>query len=100
MPVVRLLLCLGIALAATSSAAKEHAVTFGAPTQVQWFVGAAEENSLKLKVRPLYVDGHLKEFTIGEPRDITDRAFVVRRAYRVNDQLPSDTKQAPKWKWQ
>jgi len=31
---------------------------------------------------------------------ITDRAFVVRKVYRVNDRLPSDPKQSPKWKWQ
>lgn len=101
MPVLRLLLALAIALAIAAPAlAKDHVVSFGAASQVQWFVGANEDNSLKLKVRPLYVDGHLKEFTVGDPRDITDRAFVVRRAYRVNDQLPTDAKQAPKWKWQ
>jgi hypothetical protein len=66
---------------------------------VQWFVGAQEESALKLKVRALYVDGRLKEFTTGPPRDITDRAFVVRKVYRVNDRRPSDSK-SPKWKWQ
>ena len=88
------------AVAALAAASKDHVIHFGAPTQVQWFVGAQEESALKLRVRPLFVDGKLKEFTTGQPRDITDRAFVVRKVYRVNDRLPSDAKQTPKWKWQ
>jgi hypothetical protein len=83
-----------------AAASKGHVIHFGAPTQVQWFVGAAEQSALKFEVRPLYVDGKLKEFTTGPPRDITGRAFVVRKVYRVNDRLPSDPKQTPKWKWQ
>ena len=83
-----------------AAAPKGHTITFGAPTQVDWFVGTGEENSLKLKVRPLYVDGKLKEFTTGPSRDITDRSFVVRKVYRVNDRLPSEPRQTPKWKWQ
>jgi hypothetical protein len=83
-----------------AAASRDHIIHFGAATQVQWFVGTQEESALKLKVRPLYVDGKLKEFTTGQPRDITDRAFVVRKVYRVNDRLPSDAKQAPAWKWQ
>jgi hypothetical protein len=88
------------AASAMTAASKGHVINFGAPMQVEWFVGAGEENSLKLKVRPLYVDGKLKEFTTGQARDITDRAFVVRKVYRVNDRLPSEPKQTPKWKWQ
>ena len=96
-----LLLPMGLALAAgVMSAAGSHSIYFGAATEQQWFVGAREQSALKLKVRPLYVDGRLKEFTTGPSRDITDRAFVVRKVYRVNDRLPSDTKQSPKWKWQ
>ena len=47
-----------------------------------------------------YVDAKLREFTMGEPHDVTDRIFVVRRAYRVNDWLPDDPKSVPKWRWQ
>jgi len=98
----RWLLPLGLALAASTMAAasRGHIINFGAATQVQWFVGSAEESSLRLKVRPLYVDGKLKEFTTGPTRDITDRSFVVRKVYRVNDRLPSEPRQTPKWKWQ
>ena len=93
-------LWLVLAAGAMAAASKGHVISFGAPTQVQWFVGTGEENSLKLKVRPLYVDGKLKEFTTGPARDITDRAFVVRKVYRVNDRLPTEPRQTPKWKWQ
>jgi len=88
------------AVATLAAASRDHVINFGAPIQVQWFVGTQEENALKLRVRPLYVDGKLKDFTTGQARDITDRAFVVRKVYRVNDRLPSDAKQTPKWKWQ
>jgi hypothetical protein len=98
----RLLLLLWPAFAAgaLAAASKGHAVTFGTATQVDGFVRSSEENSLKLKVRPLYVDGKLEEFTTGDTHDITDRAFVVRKVYRVNDRPPTDAKQTTKWKWQ
>jgi hypothetical protein len=31
---------------------------------------------------------------------VTERTFVVRRAYRLNDNLPDEKKPMPKWKWQ
>lgn len=43
-----------------------------------------------LKIRPLLVDGVLKEWTTGDAHDVTDRSFVVRRAIRLNDALPND----------
>ena len=42
----------------------------------------------------------MREFTTGEPHDVTERLFVVRRAYRLNDWLPSDKGTAHQWKWQ
>ncbi len=82
------------------AAAKPHVITFGKPYSVPWFVGAAENTKLQLSIRPLYVDGKLREFTIGERRDVTDRTFVVRQAYRINDQLPQEPRSTAKWKWQ
>src|SRR5512135_3471084 len=82
------------------AASKLHVITFGRTTLVPWFVGTAENEKLDLKIRPLYVDTKLKEFTTGDAREITDRVFVVRRAYRINDALPQDAKTSPKWKWQ
>jgi len=83
-----------------SAAPRQHTITFGAWMPVKWFVGPAEDKAQDIKVRALYVDSKLREFTLGDPHDVTDHVFVVRRAYRVNDSLPDDPKAAPKWKWQ
>jgi hypothetical protein len=59
--------------------------------------GAAADEKL-LKIRPLLVDGVLKEWTTGSSHDVTDRSFVVRRVLHINDMLPGD-KQGH-WVWQ
>src|SRR5215472_471003 len=51
-----------------------------------------------LKIRPLVVDGAVKEWTTGDAHDVTDRSFVVRRALRLNDSLPGD--RVAHWVWQ
>ncbi len=38
------------------------------------------------------------EFVTGPSHEITERLFVVRRMFRVNDSLPEDS--TPKWPWQ
>src|SRR5207244_12582228 len=92
-------LCSIIVLSGTAmAAAKPHVITFGKSTQVKWLAGADENTPLELRVRALYVDGKLREFTIGGPHEITERLFVVRRAFRVNDSLPDEG--APRWFWQ
>ena len=93
-----------IFLAATltvgAAAANPHVISFGKPLPVKLFVGPDEQKSVDMKIRSLYVDGKIKEFTTGDPHDITDRIFVVRRAYRLNDWLPEDEGTNHKWKWQ
>src|SRR4029077_3198727 len=32
--------------------------------------------------------------------EITDRLFVVRRAFRINDSLPQESTSPPHWQWQ
>ena len=92
-------LCSIIVLAGTArAAAKPHVITFGKSTQVRWLAGADENTPIELKVRALYVDGKLKEFTIGSPHEITERLFVVRRAFHINDSLPDEA--TPRWLWQ
>ena len=83
-----------------AAASKPHVVALGKTTSVKLFVGPSENKTLDITVRPLYVDAKLKEFTTGDSHDVTDREFVVRRAYRINDALPDDTHKAPKWLWQ
>jgi hypothetical protein len=44
------------------------------------------------------VDARVKEYVLGLPHEVTDRLFVVRRMFRVNDSLPEDS--SPRWQWQ
>jgi hypothetical protein len=89
-------LALGTALAAS----KPHVITFGKWTAVKSSTAPDESRSDDLKVRAVYVDGRLKEFTFGISHEITDRLFVVRRVIRVNDTLPQESAAIPRWTWQ
>ncbi len=82
------------------AASKPHVIIFGKTFTVKLFLGPTETKSEDIKIRALTVDGKIKEFTTGDPHDITEELFTVRRAYRVNDSLPDDNKPLPKWKWQ
>ena len=94
---------------------KAHVVVLGAARKVAYSkvgdpAGAAPSET-ELKVRALLVDGVVKEWTTGEAHDVTDRSFVVRRAIKLNDSLPSDNAvqsekpaparaASPPWAWQ
>jgi hypothetical protein len=84
------------------AASKPHVVGFGKWQTVKWFADATATvpPAVQMKVRPLYVDAKVKETTVGAPHEVTDRIFVVRRAYRVNDSLPAEDGKAPHWRWQ
>jgi hypothetical protein len=75
---------------------KTHAITFGKWTLLRW-PDATGKTLLDLKARPLYVDTRLKECTTGIAHDLTERLFVVRRVFRVNDSLPEET--SVRWQW-
>jgi hypothetical protein len=98
-----LLLCFCLIVERGSMAAtKPHTVFVGSGKIVPYSVigdpaGALPEEK-QLRVRPLLVDGKLKEWTNGESHDITERSFVVRRALRLNDSLPGD--KTEHWIWQ
>jgi hypothetical protein len=94
--VAHILLLNSIALAA----AKPHTISFGKWTTVKWMIGPNEDQPIDLKIRPLLVDGHTREYTIGTPHDITERLFVVRRAFRLNDALPDDKAAQIHWRWE
>ncbi len=79
---------------------KPHVITFGAWQKVRWSTDLEDSHSAETKIRPLVVDGRMREYTTGDPHEITDRSFVVRRAFRLNDALPDEAKGAPRWKWQ
>ncbi|MFP5267164.1 MAG: hypothetical protein ACLGQU_07330 [Acidobacteriota bacterium] len=115
-----LLLVLAVALPAWATGPKIHSVTLGparivsytppqaipAQTAPQAQIGSETQSipetqaSLSagtLRIRPLNVDGLRREWTMGEVHDVTDRTFVIRRALRINDSLPSEPVH---WTWQ
>jgi hypothetical protein len=88
---------------AFAAPAKVHVVALGAVRKVPYTPPEAapakgkSSDPVTLKVRPLTLDGHQKEWTTGDAHDVTDRSFTVRRALRLNDALPGE---APRWSWQ
>ena len=86
-----------------AAVSKPHVIAFGKSISARW-PNATGQKLLDLKVRPLLVDTRLKEYTTGTPHELTDRLFVVRRAFRVNDALPTENtngnSSTPHWQWQ
>lgn len=91
-----------------AAAAKAHTVGLGLGKKVAYSraggPAGARPGEDSLTIRPLLVDGVLKEWTTGPSHDETDRSFVVRRAIRLNDTLPGDKASGPgkagQWVWQ
>jgi hypothetical protein len=85
-----------------------HAVGLGATRKVPYSRAGDPAGALagedSLKIRPLVVDGTVKEWTTGDSHDVTDRSFVVRRAIRLNDELPGEKSAGSaaqnRWVWQ
>lgn len=67
----------------TSAVSKPHVVIFGKWTTVKWQTDD-DMNLQDMKVRPLFVDGKTKEFTLGSAHEVTERIF--RRAANVSPQ--------------
>jgi hypothetical protein len=95
-----LLLLLAQSAAMAASKAIAHVISFGKITSVRLFLGPDEQKTVAIKVRPLLVDAKVKEFVTGDVHDVTDRLFVVRRAFRVNNNLPGDNSKVPNWVWE
>ena len=89
-----------------AAAKKLHAVALGAPRKVAYSKTGDPSGALageeSLKIRALVVDGAVKEWTTGEAHNVTDRSFVVRRAVRLNDDLPGEkpANAQEHWVWQ
>ncbi len=83
-------------------ASKPHVVALGAvrrePYSIQGDPAGAQKDESTLNVRPLVVDGKIREWTTGDLHAVTERSFTVRRAVRLNDSLPTD--KSPRWVWQ
>jgi hypothetical protein len=95
-------LALACACAGLAAVAKTHSIGLGAVRKVPYSVAGdpagARADESELRIRPLMMDGKVKEWTTGEAHDVTDRSFAVRRAVRLNDALPAD--KAEHWIWQ
>jgi hypothetical protein len=82
------------------AASKPHVITFGKAIVVKAPTGSEQSSSADWKIRPVYVDGRLKEFTVGNSHEVTEQLFVVRRMVRLNDTLPQEPTSTPRWSWQ
>jgi hypothetical protein len=78
------------------AAPRVHSVVLGQwrPVEIRTESGDKQQ----LKVRELIIDGRTREYTTGLLHEVTDRLFVVRRAYRINDALPEE-KKPQQWIW-
>jgi hypothetical protein len=85
-----------------AAAAKPHTVFLGSGKIVPYSIVSDPAGALptekQLRVRPLLVDGKVKEWTNGDAHPVTERTFVIRRALRLNDSLPGD--KTEHWIWQ
>lgn len=79
---------------------RPHTISFGKSMTVKLLIGPEEEQTVPIQVRALIVDTHAKEFVTGETHDVTDRLFVARRAFRLNNALPGDLHRLPNFIWQ
>lgn len=93
---------LTVTLPAVASAPKNHCAALGAarlvPYSVEGDPAGAHPDETRLRVRPLVVDGKVKDWTTGDVHEVTERSFAVRRALRLNDALPTD--HGEHWVWQ
>jgi hypothetical protein len=96
------IICVSGLLLITSlqAATKIHTIAFGKWQTIQWSDGVNEDKQVELKVRAMFVDGRLREYTIGQPHEVTERSFVVRRAFRINDALPGEPTGPAIWRWE
>lgn len=84
-------------VAGAAAAPREHTVILGQWHTVKTLSDSGETG--EVRVRDLFVDERLKEYTSGPAHQVTDRLFVIRRAYRVNDTLPEDKQKQSAWIW-
>lgn len=101
-PLWAALTCAALAspVAAAAAHPHPHVISYGNRMTVKLFLGPEEDASTTIHVRSLMVDGKMREFVTGEAHEVTERLFVVRRAYRLNNNLPQDEGKVPSWVWE
>jgi hypothetical protein len=86
-----------LAVGSGHSAPRQHTILLGRWRSVE--IRSDSGMVRPMRIQELIVDGRLREYMSGPPHEVTERLFVVRRAYRLNDSLPDDPKKAPQWVW-
>src|SRR5579859_2496556 len=81
----------------TYAAPRQHTVVLARWRAVE--VHSESGTTKQMKVRELIIDGRSREYTTGLVHEVTERLFVVRRSYRMNDALPGDSSNVPRWVW-
>ena len=97
MQILRLLTIAPLLMAGAFAATKTHTIVLGKTVAIK--LAGGQGGATEARVRPLLVDDRLREYTTGAAHDVTERIFVIRRAYRLNDNLPSETGKPPRWIW-
>ena len=80
--------------------AKVHTVGLGAWRKVPYTpptLDASAPAAVTLRVRPLVIDGQVRDWVTGEIHEITGRTFVARRVVKLNDALPGEADNH--WLW-
>jgi len=89
-----------LAASAAGAGAKVHVITFGKWTSAQWLRAGSTEGEKPLTMKVAGADrGRAHQGRGGfAAREVTERLFVVRRAFRVNDSLADEA--TARWQWQ
>lgn len=91
---IRLRMLVPLFLAAAAGAGQGHVVAWGAWTSITLASGQ------QLKIRPILIDGRIKEYSTGAAHQVTENLWVARRVFRINNSLPEETSKRPQWAWQ
>ncbi len=86
-----------LACTVSQAAPRQHTIvlTRWRSVQIRSDAGTSQET----RIRDLVIDGRVRESLTGPLHEVTERLFVVRRAYRLNDALPEDSSKSPQWIW-
>ncbi|HWZ45154.1 MAG TPA: hypothetical protein VNW97_16885 [Candidatus Saccharimonadales bacterium] len=84
-------------IASSLAAPKTHTIVLGKAVAIK--LPGAQGSETEARIRPLLIDDRLKEYTTGAAHDVTDRVFVIRRVFRLNDTLPSETGKPARFIW-
>lgn len=94
---LRVLAIAPLLMAGAFAATKTHTIVLGKAAAIK--LAGLPGGEIETRVRPLLVDDRLREYTSGAAHDVTERIFVIRRAYRLNDNLPTEAGKPPRWIW-